>query len=222
LNVGLVGLDLTVMVWLRSNGWNRLVYACWSPFYDLLAGVSPLVRARRGALDLIDPKPGEEVLLVGVGTGADFELLPSGVEVVGVDLSAAMLKRARRKAVAVGREVRLQEADAMALPFDNGRFDVVVLTLILSVVADGGVALREAVRVTRAGGRLLIFDKFVKAGESPSAGRRVLNLLTSLFGTDINRQFEPMLAGLPCVVVQDEPSLLGGAYRAIVLKRRKD
>ena len=110
----------------------------------------------------------------------------------------------------------------MALRYEDESVDVAVLTLILSVVSDGSAALREAVRVTRVGGRLLIFDKFVAAGMSPTLLRRTLNMLTSVFGTNINRRLEPMLEGVPCRVVRDEPSLLSGAYRAVLLERTKD
>lgn len=206
----------------RGNGWNRFIYAIWSPVYDLLVGFSPLARARARGFELLSVKPGEEILLVGVGTGADFLLLPEGVKATGVDLSAAMLGRARGKLPLEGREVTLQVGDALDLPYEEERFDVTVMTLILSVVRDGRMALREAVRVTRSGGRLLVFDKFLAEGKPPSPGRRLLNLLTSIFGTDINRSFESMVAGMPCQVVCDERSLFSGAYRAIILEKTKD
>ena len=202
-----------------QNRWNRLIYALWSPFYDLLINLPMLVRARRRAFALLDLRAGERVCLIGVGTGADFPLLPDGITAVGVDLSPAMLAKASRKLPLAGADVTLEQANAEALPFPDDSFDVAVLTLILSVAGDGATCLREACRVTRSGGRLLVLDKFLPPGSGGSLGRRVLNLLTRLFGTDINRHFEPMLAGLPLRVDRDQPVLFGGAYRAILLEK---
>jgi phosphatidylethanolamine/phosphatidyl-N-methylethanolamine N-methyltransferase len=204
---------------LLVNRWNRWIYALWSPFYDLLIELPMLARARRRAFALLELHEGERVCLIGVGTGADFALLPDGVTAAGVDLSPAMLAKAKRKLPLRGVDVTLEQANAEQLPFREGSFDVAVLTLILSVAADGVACLREASRVTRPGGRLLVLDKFLPSSSGSPFGRRVLNLLTRLFGTDINRRFEPMMAGLPLRVVQDEPVLFRGAYRAILLER---
>ena len=203
-----------------SNRWNRFIYALWSPFYDLLINAGFIARARRKAFDLLALQSGERVCLVGVGTGVDLPLLPAGTTAVGVDLSKAMLARARRKLPIAGRDIILEQADAEDLPSDDESFDAVVLTLILSVASDGAACLREAVRLTRPGGRLLVFDKFLPPGGHAPIGRRLLNLLTRTFGTDINRSFEDLSAGLPVRVVHDEGVLFGSAYRAIVLEKR--
>ena len=79
--------------------------------------------------------------------------------------------------------------------------------------------MREGVRVTKPGGRLLVFDKFVPPDATPSWARRALNLLTRTFGTNINRSFEPMIAGLPVRVVHDESVAFSGAYRAIIVEK---
>lgn len=203
----------------KANRWNRIIYTLWSPFYDLLINASLLTRARRRAFELLALRRGERVCLIGVGTGADFPLLPEGITAVGVDLSKAMLAKARRKLPLDGRDVTLEQANAEDLPFDDESFDVAVMTLILSVAADGAACLREAVRVTRAGGRLLVLDKFLKADGRASFWRRVLNLLTRTFGTDINRRIDSMMTGLPLRVVTDQPVLFRGAYRAILLEK---
>lgn len=207
---------------LRSNAWNRILYAVWAPVYDLLVEHGPLARARRRAFELLAPERGRDVLLVGAGTGADLPHLPAGTRVVGVDLSEAMLRRARERPCPPDGSAEFLVADAQELPFREAQFDVTVLHLILSVVPDGRRALQEAVRVTRPGGRLLVFDKFRKPDRRPGVGRRLLNLLTNLFGTDINRDFEAMREGLPCRVVRDEAVLFSGSYRAVVLEKQKN
>ena len=69
-----------------TNRWNRVVYRLWAPVYD--ATVSHLfMPGRHRAIQLLALQPGERVLLVGVGTGADLPLLPPGVQAMGTDLS---------------------------------------------------------------------------------------------------------------------------------------
>lgn len=203
----------------RANRWNRFIYALWAPCYDFFVQAPILVRARGRAIGQLGLQSGERLCLIGAGTGADFPFLPEGIEAVGVDLSGSMLANARRKLPVSGCEITLVQANAEDLPFADGSFDVAILTLILSVASDGPACLREAVRVVRAGGRLLVFDKFLRSGSRPSVLRRALNLLTRFFGTDINRSFEVMMAGLPARVVRDQPVLLGGAYRAILIEK---
>src|SRR5206468_11392345 len=77
-----------------------------------------LVVAGRGSLDALD---------VGCGTGfLAFELAGRGHRVIGVDFAPAMIAEARRKAAARGVSIRLEEADAEALPFARGSFDLVI------------------------------------------------------------------------------------------------
>jgi len=168
---------------------------------------------------LLAPRAGERILLVGVGTGADLPLLPEGVRAVGVDLSPAMLARARARLPLAGREIVLEEGDAQALPHQSGSFDAAVLNLVLSVVPDPSACLREALRLLVPGGRAVVFDKFFVEGTRPSLRRRITNAATTAFGTDINRRLDDILGGQPCAVEVHEPSLLGGAYRVLLLRR---
>lgn len=121
-----------------------------------------------------------------------------------------------------GCKVELRIGDAQALPIADGTFDAAVLNLILSVVPDPARCLSESLRIVRPGGRDVVFDKFLHDGERPSFWRRLLNGFSTLFGTDINRRLEDMLSGQPCTLVSDEPSLLSGMYRVVLLRRDED
>ena len=203
----------------RTKRSNLRTYAFWSPFYDRLIGLAPFRRGRAKAHQRLALKAGERVLLVGVGTGIDLPLLPVGVEAVGVDLSPLMLARARNRLPIKGRQIELLEADAQAMPLADSTFDAALLSLVLSVVPDGATCLAETLRLLKPDSRAVVFDKFLPKGKRPTFGRRVLNLLTNLFGTDINRTFEPMVETCGVEIITDEPAALGGAYRVIVLRK---
>ncbi|MGD2070162.1 MAG: methyltransferase domain-containing protein [Gemmatimonadota bacterium] len=105
------------------------------------------------------------VLELGVGTGSNLAFYPSSVElVVGVDPHPAVLDRAaervrgRRGGEALPYPVRLQRADAAALPYAAESFDTVVAFLALCTIPDLPGAAREAYRVLRRRGRLLVME----------------------------------------------------------------
>ena len=143
----------------RGIGFPRL--------YDLLLRV--LTRGRERAyredlLDLAGIGPGMRVLDVGCGTGtqaiASWRRSQSAGAVVGVDISEAMLAVARRKAHRVGLDIAFHRADAAALPFEDERFDVVTISTVMHMIPQSRrrPCLREASRVLRRGGRLLLID----------------------------------------------------------------
>lgn len=170
-------------------------------------------------MELLGLRAGEQVCLVGIGTGADLVYLPEGVDGVGLDLSEAMLAQAQKKLPIAGSKIELRVGDAQALPLDGEAFDAVILNLILSVVPDPARCMSEAIRVLRRGGRIVVFDKFLADDSRPSWGRRLANACSTLLGTDINRRLGDITSGLPCEVVHDEASILGGMYRVILLRR---
>jgi hypothetical protein len=114
--------------------------------------------------------------------------------------------------------VLLIRGEVAALPRGDVTCDVGLLTLIVSVAPDGAACLREAARVVRPRGRIVIFDKFLPDRATPGIGRRLLNLLTRGVGTDINHQLRDLLAGSGCVVVDDRPRIVRGAYRTVVVQ----
>ncbi|GAC1511071.1 MAG: hypothetical protein NVS1B16_01700 [Pseudarthrobacter sp.] len=96
-------------------------YTAFAPFYDALSGEYPVYRAGRvRGIEALAPRPGEQVLDLGCGTGLNFPLLqgrvgPAGT-IVGIDRSAQMLKQARRRVEkASWKNVILLQADAVLL-----------------------------------------------------------------------------------------------------------
>jgi phosphatidylethanolamine/phosphatidyl-N-methylethanolamine N-methyltransferase len=111
------------------------------------------------------------------------------------------------------------QGNVMALPFADSSFDAAVLHLILAVVPDPLACLREAARVVRPDGTLLVFDKFLKPGE-PAWLRRLATPLMGRIATRLDVVLEDLLQVVPGVErVHDEPALAGGWFRLVRLRR---
>ena len=201
-----------------TNRWNQFIYRLWAPVYDATVNHF-FLPGRKRALEVLALKPGERVLMVGVGTGADLPLLPAGVTGTGIDISPDMLAKARLKLPACRASIELIQGDAQEAPAEENTYDAVILNLILSVVPDGRRCLQSALMALKPGGRAVVFDKFLPDDADLTLGRRVMNGFSTLFGTDITRRFGAINAGNPCEMICNEPSLMRGTYRVILLRK---
>jgi len=105
---------------------------------------------------------GERVLDVGGGMGADvFEIAPlvgPNGQVTGVDVSAAMIDEARRRAEGRGLPVSFEVGDSQSLRFETSSFDAVRTERMLLHVPDAELAVSEMTRVLKSGGRMSASD----------------------------------------------------------------
>lgn len=201
-----------------TNRWNRRIYHYWAPVYDAALGRF-FWPGREHAMRLLSPRPGERVLIPGVGTGADLPLLPAGIEATGIDLSPEMLAKAQERAVSCRARITLVQGDVQALLVPEESFDAALLNLILSVVPDGHACLAATLRAVKPGGRIVVFDKFQPDRARLSPARRIANVVSTALGTDITRRFADIAAGCPCTVEIDEPGPLNGMYRVLRLRK---
>lgn len=201
-----------------TNNGNRVIYRLWAPIYDAVLGRF-FLPGRQRAIAAANLQPGERVLFVGVGTGADLPLLPKGVSVTGIDLSAEMLAVARKRLPLPEIDVRLIEGDAQMLLVEKEQFDVVFFNLILSVIPDAQRCFSGNLSALKPGGRVVIFDKFLPENSRLTNVRKLMNFFSTLFGTDITRLFSDIIKDSNAIVVEDEPSLLNGLYRVIKLTK---
>ena len=199
--------------------WNRLRYTVWAPAYDTIARAGGFDAARRLSIDRLQLASGERVLIVGAGTGLDLDFLPSNVHVTAIDVTPAMLTHLERRAADTGRAVTARIMDARQLALPDSSFDAVVMHLILAVMPEPERGVREAVRVLKPGGRISVFDKFLRDDERPSLKRRLLNAMAKPLFSDLNRRLGPLLAGTGLVVEHDDPIAFGGTYRVATLRK---
>jgi len=135
------------------------VYERWAPVYDLVFG-RLFEHARQSAIAACN-RVGGRVLDVGVGTGIALPFYAPQMRVTGVDLSYAMLEKARARVARHGlRNVeRLEVMDAEHLDFPADAFDVVAAQYVINTVPHPEAALDEFVRVTRAGGEIVLLNR---------------------------------------------------------------
>lgn len=136
---------------------SRRAYAVFAHVYD--AVVFPFRKLRGDVAAMVDLPSTARLLDVATGTGQQaFAFAPKAREVVGIDLSEAMLRIARRK----NRfpNVRFQQADAAELPFEDDSFDASCVSFALHEMPRSvrERVVREMARVTKPGGSITIVD----------------------------------------------------------------
>ena len=203
-----------------SGGDARATYRRIARFYDFLDG--PFERGRYAPIrgGLFAGLAGR-ILDAGVGTGRNIPHYPAGAEVIGIDLSRAMLAQARRRRDALGRAVPLAAMDVLGTGFADASFDAVVASFVFCVLGPDQQrpALAELRRIVRPGGEIRLLD--YTWSEQP--GRRLVMGLWApwvrwaygaSFGRDTWRHVEP--AGLALV---ESRFLIDDVVRYVVARR---
>jgi SAM-dependent methyltransferase len=129
-----------------------------------------------------DLRPGETVLDLGSGAGFDTILaaqqVGSGGRVIGVDMTPAMLAKARANAALLGLEqVEFRAGYIEALPVEDGEVDAIISNGVINLSPDKETVFAEALRALKPGGRLQIAD-IVVGREVPEAARNDIALWT--------------------------------------------
>ena len=126
--------------------------------YDLVNDLLSLGRTkawRKAATKIIAPKAGMQILDLAAGPGSSSEPLhKAGATVFATDFSEGMLAQGRKSRP----YLNFSKADALNLPFEANRFDVVTISYGLRNTVDYPKALAEALRVTKPGGRMVVVE----------------------------------------------------------------
>ena len=137
-------------------------YARWAPVYDLVFGAvfDAGRRAAIAAAELACEPGGGRILEVGVGTGLSLPDYSQKNTIVGIDLSEPMLRKAHERVAEHNlrnvEALAVMDAERMALP--DHSFDVIVAQFVITAVPNPEATLDEFVRVTRAGGEIVLVN----------------------------------------------------------------
>jgi phosphatidylethanolamine/phosphatidyl-N-methylethanolamine N-methyltransferase len=139
---------------------TKKIYDVHSMFYDATFGRLVKRRIER-AIHHMNIGDSDLVLDLGIGTGVSLNYYPQRGHVVGVDLSAGMLREARKKIRERGlTHTSVFQANALQLPFGDSTFDHVFISHVISVVSDPIQLVKEAQRVAKPGARIVIVNHF--------------------------------------------------------------
>jgi phosphatidylethanolamine/phosphatidyl-N-methylethanolamine N-methyltransferase len=180
-----------------------LVYGRLTPLYDVVFG-AVLQDGRRRAMEHLNPAAGERVLEVGVGTGVDLCEYPATCKVTAIDLSKAMIDRARERASKEGARVSFAQMDATRLAFSDGSFDAVYAPHVVNVVPDPVAIGCEMARVCRVDGRIVLLNHFDGVPETTNLTNEIAGKIATLFSVNWQVRLDDFLrnSGLEAVSVE--------------------
>ncbi|WP_419392900.1 class I SAM-dependent methyltransferase [Cytobacillus praedii] len=200
-----------------NSRWNQMIYKAWSPFYDQFFNKGIFSKARKEVFQDIEFSQGDRVLFVGCGTGADLEYIPHrDIAITAIDFSDDMLRKAKEKFN--DTDIVFLRMDAQELAFPDDTYDIVIASLLLSVVPNPQKCMEEMIRVVKEQGKIVIFDKFVPRNEELSFFKKAARPFISLLGTDIGVKFESLSRPFSkkFSIQTDSPIMLNGMYRKII------
>ena len=198
---------------INTNLWNKIRYTIYTPVYDSVA--KHFHRSRKLSIDALNIGDGDRVLIVGAGTGLDLEFLPKDCKVVATDITPSMVERIRQRNQSTQLDLQALVMDGQHLQFSDDSFDKVILHLILAVMPEPTLCIKEVERVLKPGGEVAVFDKFIRKGKQLSLTRKLLNPFTNLLFSDITRDFYDIIAVTQLKVLSDEEADLNGNFRRI-------
>jgi ubiquinone/menaquinone biosynthesis C-methylase UbiE len=201
-----------------DRDWLRRQWDSYAPRYDRSIGFAERLQFG-GGREWVCSRASGAVLEVAVGTGRNLPAYPAGVRLTAVDLSPAMLARARARAAELGIDADFREADAQALPLPGAAFDTVVCTLGLCGFPDERAAIAEMHRVLRPGGRLLLLDHVGSHHRIIHFGQKLLERSTlRLLGDHQTRRPFPLVEAAGFTVVERQRLKLGTVERLAAVK----
>jgi phosphatidylethanolamine/phosphatidyl-N-methylethanolamine N-methyltransferase len=145
----------------NGNGNGRSmegIYSFYSPFYDLIFG-KVLEAGRKQAFTYLNTS-NKKVLEVGIGTGLTLRHYPKSCHIVGIDISAKMIERAKQRVKEMGNglKVDLEVMDACKMNFEDNTFDAVLSPYVITTVKDPHKFCQEIFRVCKPGGQIIIVN----------------------------------------------------------------
>lgn len=157
--------------------------------YDFFETPVEWLRFRAWRKRLLERIYGEDILEAGVGTGKNLLYFPERVRPVAIDLSFKMLRRAKKRAAGIRRDVPLIQMDIQHMGFPGGWYDTVLAAFVFCSVPDPIEGLKEMKRVCTPGGRLLLLEHMRPENSLLGLVFDLINpLVKRMMGANINRR----------------------------------
>lgn len=191
-------------------------YRLFSGSYDLLFG--PVFHpGRKEAVRIANDRPMQRILEVGVGTGLSLPYFRADAKVTGIDVSAEMLAKARRRVEKnqLAQVKELLEMDAEKMSFEDDSFDAVLALYVASVVPDPARFVAEMRRVCRPGGTILIVNHFMSENGVMRFVEKRLAPLAGKIGFHADFPLDKFLAAGHLSVREMRPSNLFGYWKLL-------
>ncbi|MBI3604316.1 MAG: methyltransferase domain-containing protein [Nitrospirae bacterium] len=180
------------------------VYSNYAGVYDQIFG-KIFHESRESAVRRLDIRHDERILEVGVGTGLALPLYPRHCKVVGIDLSAGMLEKARERVRVHGLDhVELSRMDAGQMEFADDSFDTVMAAYVVTAVPDYRKVVTEMIRVCRPGGRIIMLNHFSNGNKLIAAVEKVISPLCKHIGFRTDLSLSTVLEGTSLLVARKE------------------
>ena len=174
----------------------QTLYKSLTPLYDAVCGPS-LHAGRRRAMALLDPRPGERILEVGVGTGYGVNDYPRDCKVTAIDLSREMIDRAARRVDEAHRGlIAFAQMDAANLALPDEAFDAVYVPYTINVVPDPIAVGRELLRVCGPAGRVVFLNHFDGVPETSNLINGLVGRIASALDVNWHLHIETFAAAL--------------------------
>jgi phosphatidylethanolamine/phosphatidyl-N-methylethanolamine N-methyltransferase len=195
------------------------VYKRLAPIYDVVYGAL-LSHGRRSAIARLEPRPGESILEIGVGTGLSALHYPPTCRVAAIDVSAPMLMRAQSRLLRRRcRHVRLCRMDAAWLAFPDAHFDAVYAPYVLNVVTDRLQSSRKCGASAGPAGGWSLLNHFDHSSRRPIWMRIAGRLAVWISGVDWHLDLGRLLTATNLAAVSIEPVNLPPVSSVVVCRR---
>lgn len=197
------------------------VYSSYAGVYDRVFG-RVFQDSREAVVRNLKVEPGERVLEVGVGTGLCLPLYPRNCDITAIDLSEAMLEKAALRVKEHGlTNVKLLKMDAGAMDFPDSSFDTVIAAYVVTAVPDYRKLMEEMIRVSRAGGRLILLNHFTQEHPIIAAVEKAISPICVKIGFRTDLSVDEVIDGWPLIKERDERVKPLGMWHIVECKNNK-
>lgn len=192
------------------------IYDRWGKIYDIIFK-HIFSEGRDVGSRMLEVKPGENLLEVGIGTGLSLPLYPRHCRIMGIDISPKMLEKASEK-VTEHRltNIQLEVMDAQNMSFPDNSFDCVTACYVVSAAPDPLKVVSEIRRVCKPGGRIVFINHFKSHNPILAAFETMVNGVCKKFGWEATLDLDALLEASNMTLLATEKVNMFDYWRAVL------